>query len=86
MSWMFWRRRTTVALTEAQRAALKRLVAEAKYELIPLKDALERSESLPAGAPVTVTASPSHGIEATFDLAEALRPVVTTRSPTCRPT
>ena len=36
-------------LSEAQRAALKRLVAEAKYELIPLKNVLERAEALPAG-------------------------------------
>lgn len=71
MNWTFWRRRKT-ELSEAQRAALKRLVAEAKYELIPLKNVLERAEALPAGAAVTVTASPSHGIEATLDLAEAL--------------
>jgi methylenetetrahydrofolate reductase (NADPH) len=71
MNWRFWRR-TRVALTDAQRAALVRLVAEAKYELIPLKNALDRAEALPAGAAVTVTASPSHGIEATLDLAEAL--------------
>ena len=71
MNWRFWRRKR-VELGEAQRAALKRLVAEAKYELIPLKDVLERAEALPPGAAVTVTASPSHGIEATFDLAEAL--------------
>ena len=71
MNWRFWRRKR-VELSEAQRAALKRLVAEAKYELIPLKDVLARAEALPAGAAVTVTASPSHGIEATFDLAEAL--------------
>jgi methylenetetrahydrofolate reductase (NADH) len=72
MSWKFWKRRRAVSLTEGQRAALKALVAEAKYELIPLKDALARSEALPPGVAVTVTASPSHGIEATFDLAEAV--------------
>jgi methylenetetrahydrofolate reductase (NADPH) len=71
MNWRFWRR-TRVALTDAQRAALVRLVAEAKYELIPLRNALDRAEALPAGAAVTVTASPSHGIEATLELAEAL--------------
>ena len=71
MSWMFWKR-TKAELTEDQRAALKRLVADAKYELIPLKTVMEKSEALPPGAAVTVTASPSHGIEATFDLCEAL--------------
>ena len=51
---------------------LKRLVAEPRFELIPLKTALEKAEALPAGSAVTVTASPSHGIEATFELAEAV--------------
>lgn len=61
-----------VELTEAQRAALKGLVAEAKFELIPLRGALERAEALPPGAAVTVTASPSHGIESTLELCESL--------------
>jgi methylenetetrahydrofolate reductase (NADPH) len=68
----FWRRRKTPGLSEEQRAALKVLVADAKFELIPLKDAPERAAALPEGATVTVTASPSHGIEATFDLCEVL--------------
>jgi methylenetetrahydrofolate reductase (NADPH) len=71
MSLMFWKRRRAT-LTEDQRAALKRLVADAKYELIPLGSALDKSAALPPGAAVTVTASPSHGIEATFDLCETL--------------
>ena len=41
-------------------------------ELIPLRDALERAEALPAGAATTVTASPTHGIEATIELCERL--------------
>ena len=72
MGWRFWRRRRALGLTEEQRAALKSLVADAKYELIPLSSALERASALPPGSKVTVTASPSHGIEATFDLAEAV--------------
>jgi methylenetetrahydrofolate reductase (NADPH) len=67
-----WRRRRRPGLPEEQRAALKNLVADAKFELIPLRSALERSAALPVGSTVTVTASPSHGIEATFDLCEAL--------------
>jgi methylenetetrahydrofolate reductase (NADPH) len=51
---------------------LRRLVSSAKYELIPLDAILAKAEALPEGAAVTVTASPSHGIEATFDLAEKL--------------
>ena len=71
MSWMFWKK-TKVELTEDQRAALKRLVAEAKFELIPLDSVMAKCDALPDGAAVTVTASPSHGIEATFDLCATL--------------
>jgi methylenetetrahydrofolate reductase (NADPH) len=72
MNWRFWKRRRAAGLTEEQRAALKSLVADARYELIPLSSALDHAAALPPGAQVTVTASPSHGIEATFDLAEAV--------------
>ena len=72
MSWRFWKRRRASSLTEEQRAAMKSLVADARYELIPLSNAIERAAALPPGSQVTVTASPSHGIEATFDLAEAV--------------
>jgi methylenetetrahydrofolate reductase (NADPH) len=71
MNWKLWKRKRA-ALTEDQRAALNQLVAQAKYELIPLDSVLAKSEALPDGASVTVTASPSHGIEATFDICEAL--------------
>jgi methylenetetrahydrofolate reductase (NADPH) len=57
-------------LDGAQRATLSWLIASAKLELIPLRHGPERVVELPAGALVTVTASPSHGIEATLDLAE----------------
>jgi methylenetetrahydrofolate reductase (NADPH) len=57
-------------LDDAQRATLSWLIASAKLELIPLRHGAERVAELPAGALVTVTASPSHGIEATLDLAE----------------
>ena len=40
MSWKF-RKKTKAALTEDQRAALKRLVAEARYELIPLDSVMD---------------------------------------------
>jgi methylenetetrahydrofolate reductase (NADPH) len=42
------------------------------FELIPLRDALERAEFLPPGAGATVTASPTHGIESTIELCSGL--------------
>ncbi len=63
------KRRGPEGLPEDQRAALKNLVAQPKFELIPLSSALERAQILPPGCVVTVTASPSHGLEATLDLA-----------------
>jgi methylenetetrahydrofolate reductase (NADPH) len=51
---------------------LRALLEQPLFELIPLRDALERAESLPPGARATVTASPSHGIESTIELCEGL--------------
>ena len=58
--------------TDEQRDVLRRLVERPLFELIPLRDALERAEALPTGSVTTVTASPSHGIEATIELCEGL--------------
>jgi methylenetetrahydrofolate reductase (NADPH) len=63
------KRRGTEGLPEDQHAALKNLVAQPKFELIPLSTALEKAQALPPGCVVTVTASPSHGLESTIDLA-----------------
>jgi methylenetetrahydrofolate reductase (NADPH) len=63
------KRRGAEGLPEDQHAALKNLVAQPKFELIPLSTALEKAQALPPGCVVTVTASPSHGLEATIDLA-----------------
>jgi methylenetetrahydrofolate reductase (NADPH) len=52
--------------------ALRALLERPLFELIPLRDALERAESLPPGALTTVTASPTHGIESTIELCERL--------------
>jgi methylenetetrahydrofolate reductase (NADPH) len=71
MNWMFWRTKAQ-PLSEGQRAALKRVVADAMFELIPLKAVMEKAEALPAGSTATVTASPSHGMESTFEVCEAL--------------
>ena len=43
------------------------------FELVPLKNALDQAAFLPAGATVSVTASPAKGIEATVALCEQLQ-------------
>ena len=68
---MLFRRRS--ALTVAQSAALARVLHAPTFELVPLKNALEQAAFLPAGATVSVTASPAKGIEATVSLCEQLQ-------------
>jgi methylenetetrahydrofolate reductase (NADPH) len=65
-------RRRDRSIDGEQREALRALVAAPKFELIPLKAAPEAARALPDRAAVTVTASPSHGIESTIELAEQL--------------
>jgi methylenetetrahydrofolate reductase (NADPH) len=65
-------RKRDAAWPHEQRIAMRALVAAPKFELIPLKNAMDAAAALPAGATVTVTASPSHGIESTVELAEHL--------------
>jgi methylenetetrahydrofolate reductase (NADPH) len=67
-----FRRNPSVDLADPDRSALRALVRRPLFELIPLRDALDRAEALPSGARTTVTASPSHGIESTIELCEAL--------------
>ena len=69
---MSTRRPRTPASSEDERVTLGRLLERPLFELIPLRDALERAESLPPGAVTTVTASPTHGIESTIELCEGL--------------
>ena len=64
--------RRSNGLSEADRAALMRVVSTPRFELIPLKNVDAQSEFLPAGATVTVTASPAKGIEATVELSARL--------------
>ena len=68
---MLFRRRSSVS--EEGRAALARVLAAPTFELIPLRNALDQAASLPAGATVSVTASPAKGIEATVALCEQLQ-------------
>jgi methylenetetrahydrofolate reductase (NADPH) len=49
------------------------LLERPTFEVIPLKNALEKASLLPSAASVSVTASPAKGIEATIDLAIALQ-------------
>jgi len=60
-------------LTPTSRAALTELLRTPTFELIPLKNALDQAALLPAGATVSVTASPTKGLEATVALATQLR-------------
>jgi methylenetetrahydrofolate reductase (NADPH) len=55
------------------KAALKPLIARPKFELIPMTSTLERAEALPPASLVTVTASPTKGIESTIEIAEVLK-------------
>ncbi len=66
------RKRSASGLTPEQRSVLRRLVAHPKFEVIPLSTVMEIADELPHGATVTVTASPSHGIESTVEVGEAL--------------
>jgi methylenetetrahydrofolate reductase (NADPH) len=60
-------------LTPATREALAALLQAPTFELIPLRNAMDQAEHLPPGATVSVTASPTKGLEATVDLAARLQ-------------
>jgi methylenetetrahydrofolate reductase (NADPH) len=67
---LFRRRR---ALSAAHAEALARVLRAPTFELIPLKNAIDRAALLPAGSTVSVTTSPAKGIEATIALCEQLQ-------------
>jgi len=67
---LFRRRRS---LSDPQAAALARVLQAPTFELIPLKNAIDRAAVLPAGSTVSVTTSPAKGIEATVALSEQLQ-------------
>jgi methylenetetrahydrofolate reductase (NADPH) len=48
------------------------LIRNARYELIPLKSLAEQQHHLPAGCPVSVTCSPTKGVDPTIELAAEL--------------
>lgn len=68
---MLFRRRSSLSLSQS--AALAAVLRAPTFELVPLKNALEQAAFLPAGATVSVTASPAKGIEATVALCEQLQ-------------
>ena len=51
---------------------LARLLQAPRYEVIPVRGIEDRVVALPAGATVTVTASPSHGFARTLEVSEHL--------------
>jgi methylenetetrahydrofolate reductase (NADPH) len=65
------RRRRGVSGDEA--AALRGVLADPIFELLPLKSIGDQVPHLPAGARVSVTASPAKGIDATLDWAIRLQ-------------
>jgi methylenetetrahydrofolate reductase (NADPH) len=65
--------RRRARLTDAQSAALARVLQAPTFELVPLKNAPDQAAFLPAGATVSVTASPAKGIESTVALCEQLQ-------------
>lgn len=66
----FSRRR---GLGDVDRAAVLRVAADPKFELIPLKNVDSEVPLLPSGASVSVTASPAKGIEATIEVSARLQ-------------
>ena len=51
----------------------KRLIAEARYEVIPLKSMHDQIPHLPTGCSVSVTCSPTKGIEPTLEISAELQ-------------
>ena len=60
-------------LDDGARAGLAAALADPIFELLPLKNLPEQIPHLPAGARVSVTASPAKGIDATLDWAAQLQ-------------
>lgn len=55
-------------------AGLVRSLERVRFEIVPLKGIEEQLPHLPEGAEVTVTSSPTKGIEATLELCQQLAP------------
>lgn len=64
--------RSGTAGSAAERAALAAALGDPLLELIPLRNLADQVPHLPAGARVSVTASPAKGLEATLDWSATL--------------
>jgi methylenetetrahydrofolate reductase (NADPH) len=73
MAGLLARTRGRGGLDDASRAALRAVIADPIFELLPLKSIGEQIPYLPRGARVSVTASPTKGIDATLDWAIRLQ-------------
>lgn len=60
-------------MDDLTKKALRRMLENPKFELIPLKNVLDQAKFLPEGATVSVTASPAKDMQATLDLAAELQ-------------
>jgi len=60
-------------LDDGSRAALRNVLADPIFELLPLRNIADQVPHLPPGARVSVTASPAKGIDATVDWAARLQ-------------
>ena len=60
-------------LDDAQRFALRAVLTDPIFELLPLKSTREQVAHLPVAARVSITASPAKGIDATLDWAIRLQ-------------
>ena len=63
---------TGPGLQRAEKAAVRRILEHPKFEVLPLKNVLDQVGRLPAGAIVSVTASPTKTLEDTMNLAAEL--------------
>ena len=68
---MLFRRHKSLAAES--RASLAELLRSPTYELIPLKNVMDQAAFVPTGATVSVTASPTKGLEATVEIANRLQ-------------
>ena len=59
---------TTHHETDAEKANRHSLIENMTFEVIPLKSLSDAEAALPAGAKVSVTASPAKGLEATQEI------------------
>ena len=64
--------RRRFGLDRTGRAAVRRILEQPKFEVLPLKNVFDQVGRLPEGATVSVTASPTKTLEDTMDVAEEL--------------